>query len=158
LDLQQLKEQFDGKRVKYVGIRGATDGPVGKVWRVTKGGVWVSLADGSRQQWHPEDISVVSGRSYSTNPQRTEVSAMNSTATAAASVPAGFALIPESTDAFVGGEIHAGPAAGDVVTTWTSDEGIRVHFGNSVDNGMTVTDALALARDLRRVLEGVAGL
>jgi hypothetical protein len=60
LDLQQLKEQFDGKRVKYVGIRGATDGPVGKVWRVTKGGVWVSLADGSRQQWHPEDISLSS--------------------------------------------------------------------------------------------------
>lgn len=42
-----------GQRVKYVGMHGNADGPVVKVWRVTRHGVWVTMADGSRQQWHP---------------------------------------------------------------------------------------------------------
>lgn len=28
-----------------------------RVWRVTRHGVWVTMADGSRQQWHPEDVT-----------------------------------------------------------------------------------------------------
>ena len=48
-----------GRRVQYVGMRGTADGPVGKVWRVTTRGVWVTLPDGERQQWHPEDVRVL---------------------------------------------------------------------------------------------------
>lgn len=59
MDLEQMKSTFGGRRVQYVGMRGATDGPVAKVWRVTSRGVWVTMADGSRQQWHPEDIRPV---------------------------------------------------------------------------------------------------
>lgn len=44
------------QRVRYVGISGAADGPSGRVWRVTKSGVWVTLADGSRTCWHPDDV------------------------------------------------------------------------------------------------------
>lgn len=44
------------QRVKYVGIHGNAEGPVVKVWRVTSRGVWVPMPDGSRQQWHPEDV------------------------------------------------------------------------------------------------------
>ena len=56
---QDLKERFAGRWVKYVGMSGKTDGPVVKVWRVTARGIWVTMADGSRQQWHPEDVRVV---------------------------------------------------------------------------------------------------
>lgn len=59
MTLDQMKGQFAGRRVKYVGMRGATDGPVVKVWRVTSCGIWVTMPDGSRQQWHPEDVQVV---------------------------------------------------------------------------------------------------
>ena len=48
-----------GQRVQYVGPYGTTDGPVVKVWRVTRFGVWVTMADGSRQQWHPEDVRII---------------------------------------------------------------------------------------------------
>ncbi len=59
MDLQQMKAKFAGKRVRYVGMFGNADGPTARVWRVTARGVWVTLPDGSRQQWHPEDIEVV---------------------------------------------------------------------------------------------------
>jgi hypothetical protein len=58
--LADLKAKFTGRRVQFIGMTGKTDGPTGKVWRVTSRGVWVTLPDGSRQQWHPEDIRVVS--------------------------------------------------------------------------------------------------
>jgi hypothetical protein len=58
--LADLKAKFTGRRVQFIGMMGKTDGPTGKVWRVTSRGVWVTLPDGSRQQWHPEDIRVVS--------------------------------------------------------------------------------------------------
>lgn len=57
--MQQLKERFVGRRVKFTGMFNNADGPVGKVWRVTKYGVWVTLQDGTRQQWHPEDVTVM---------------------------------------------------------------------------------------------------
>lgn len=57
--LEDMKAMFAGKRVKFVGMFGKTDGPVGKVWRVTNRGVWVTFADGHREQLHPEDIRVV---------------------------------------------------------------------------------------------------
>ena len=60
MTLDQLKARFAGKRVQFVGMFGKTDGPVGKVWRVTSGGVWVTFADGSRQQLHPEGLRVIS--------------------------------------------------------------------------------------------------
>lgn len=56
---EDFKAKLTGKRVQFVGMMGTTDGPVGKVWRVTSSGVWVTLADGTRQQWHPEDVRVV---------------------------------------------------------------------------------------------------
>jgi hypothetical protein len=59
MTLDQMKLKFAGRRVKYTGMRGDVDGPVAKVWRVTIAGIWVTMADGSRQQWHPEDITVV---------------------------------------------------------------------------------------------------
>lgn len=59
MDLQQLKDQFAGKRVKFTGMFNNADGPVGKVWRVTSRGIWVTLPDGTRQQWHPDSITVV---------------------------------------------------------------------------------------------------
>ena len=59
MDLQQMKSMYAGKHVKFTGMFNNADGLTGKVWRVTKYGVWVTLPDGSRQQWHPEDITVV---------------------------------------------------------------------------------------------------
>ena len=59
MDLEQLKATFAGRTVKYVGLHGTTDGPEAKVWRVSRHGIWVTLADGSRQQWHAEDIKVI---------------------------------------------------------------------------------------------------
>lgn len=55
-----MKDKFAGKRVQFVGMFGTTDGPIGKVWRVTKHGIWVTLPDGHRQQWHPESMRVIS--------------------------------------------------------------------------------------------------
>ncbi|GAA1276948.1 hypothetical protein [Arthrobacter pascens] len=65
--------------------------------------------------------------------------------------PAGFTI-----PATVGGNIHKGPAAGDVETTWTPEEGFLVYVGDS--EGMTVDEARKLAADLRGVLERVADL
>jgi hypothetical protein len=53
---RDFKSEFAGRTVQFVGMFGNADGPTGKVWRVTSRGVWVTLPDGSRQQWHPEDI------------------------------------------------------------------------------------------------------
>ena len=59
MDLQEMKDKFARRRVQFVGMMGATDGPVGKVWRVNALGVWVTFPDGHREQLHPEDIRVV---------------------------------------------------------------------------------------------------
>lgn len=40
--------------VQHKGMLG-TDATA-RVWRVTRFGVWVTMADGARQQWHPEDV------------------------------------------------------------------------------------------------------
>jgi hypothetical protein len=56
---EDFKAKFTGRRVQFVGMFGNADGPVAKVWRVTNRGVWVTMPDGSRQQWHPEDVRVV---------------------------------------------------------------------------------------------------
>lgn len=53
-----FKAKFTGKRVKFVGMFGNVDGPTGKVWRVTNHGVWVTYADGHREQHHPEDLRI----------------------------------------------------------------------------------------------------
>jgi hypothetical protein len=52
--------------------------------------------------------------------------------------------------------LRKGPAAGDVETTWTPEEGFLVYVGDS--EGMTVEEARKLAADLRGVLERVEGL
>tara|TARA_R100000935_G_scaffold51429_1_gene77883 strand:- start:30 stop:218 length:189 start_codon:yes stop_codon:yes gene_type:complete len=62
MDMQQMKGKFAGRRVKFTGMFGKTDGLTGKVWRVTRFGIWVTLPDGSRQQWHPEDVTVLPSR------------------------------------------------------------------------------------------------
>lgn len=59
MDLPTMKEMFTGKRVQFIGMFGNAAGPVGKVWRVTNRGVWVTLADGRREQFHPEDLRVI---------------------------------------------------------------------------------------------------
>lgn len=61
MTLEEMKTRFAGKRVQFVGMYNNTDGPVGKVWRVTNCGVWVTFPDGHREQLHPEDIRVVTG-------------------------------------------------------------------------------------------------
>jgi hypothetical protein len=58
-NLADFKARLTGRRVQYVGPLGNADGPVVKVERVTRGGVWVIMPDASRQQWHPEDVRVV---------------------------------------------------------------------------------------------------
>lgn len=70
MSLEELKARFAGKRVKYVGMRGTTDGPIAKVWRVTNSGVWVTMPDGSRQQWHPDDLAIVEHGSTSVTPTK----------------------------------------------------------------------------------------
>ena len=60
MELQEMKDKFSGKRVQFIGMMGKTDGPTGKVWRVTNGGIWVTRLDGHREQWHPEDLRVIS--------------------------------------------------------------------------------------------------
>jgi hypothetical protein len=59
MTLEQMKAGFTGRRVQFVGMRGDIDGPTGKVWRVTKYGVWVTFPDGSRQQLHPDGLRVL---------------------------------------------------------------------------------------------------
>jgi hypothetical protein len=59
MTLEEMKAKFAGRRVQFVGMMGNTDGPIGKVWRITNHGIWVNLPDGSRQQWHPESVTVV---------------------------------------------------------------------------------------------------
>ncbi|QSZ54503.1 hypothetical protein RI444_07605 [Paenarthrobacter sp. AT5] len=59
MSLDDWKAKFAGKRVKYVGMSGKTDGPVGRVWRVTSLGVWVTWENGERQQCHPEGLRVI---------------------------------------------------------------------------------------------------
>lgn len=46
----------NGQRVKYVGITGRADGPVGRVSRVCRAYVKVRWDDGRREDVHPEDI------------------------------------------------------------------------------------------------------
>lgn len=48
-----------GQRVQFVGTFGNADGPMGKIWRVTTRGVWVTFADGHRELSHPEDLRIV---------------------------------------------------------------------------------------------------
>lgn len=54
-----FKAKFTGKRVKFVGMSGNADGLTGKVYRVTSRGVWVTYADGHREQHHPEDLQII---------------------------------------------------------------------------------------------------
>lgn len=56
---EDFKVKFTGKRVKFVGMFGNAEGLTGKVYRVTSRGVWVTYADGRREQHHPEDLRIV---------------------------------------------------------------------------------------------------
>ncbi|WP_345446635.1 hypothetical protein [Arthrobacter gyeryongensis] len=38
---------------------GNADGPTGKVWRVTTGGVWITFADVRPELLHPEDLLLI---------------------------------------------------------------------------------------------------
>lgn len=59
MTLEEMKTKFAGKRVQFIGMTGTADGPTGKVWRITKSGVWVTFEDGHREYFHPEDIRVI---------------------------------------------------------------------------------------------------
>lgn len=48
-----------GQRVRYVGITGSADGPVGRVSRVCKAYVRVRWDDGRIDQVHPADLRSV---------------------------------------------------------------------------------------------------
>lgn len=50
-----------GQRVQHPAMQGTDE--TAKVWRVTRHGVWVTMADGTRQQWHPEGVKVVTRNS-----------------------------------------------------------------------------------------------
>lgn len=58
-DAADFKTMFKGQRVQFVGMFGNAEGPAGRVWRVTNKGVWVTLADGHREQFHPEDLPII---------------------------------------------------------------------------------------------------
>lgn len=55
----ELKARFARKRVKFTGMFGNADGPVGRVCRVTSRGVWVTWENGTREQCHPDDLTVI---------------------------------------------------------------------------------------------------
>lgn len=56
-----MAAKFKGKHVQHRGMSGKNmSGPVGKVWRVTTRGIWVTMPNGERQQWHPDDCHVIS--------------------------------------------------------------------------------------------------
>jgi hypothetical protein len=59
MSVEEWKLKFAGKRVKYVGMSGSANGPIGRVWRVTSRGVWVTWENGERQQCHPEGLTVL---------------------------------------------------------------------------------------------------
>lgn len=56
---EDFKAKFNGRTVQFIGMYGNADGPTGKVWRVTNRGVWVTLANGHREQFHPEDLRII---------------------------------------------------------------------------------------------------
>ena len=45
-----------GQRVRYVGIHGRADGPIGRVTRVCRAWIRVRWDDGNSDQVHPEDV------------------------------------------------------------------------------------------------------
>lgn len=59
MNLTQLQAKYAGRLVKFTGTNGTTNGPVAKVWRVTRYGIWVTMPNGTRQQWHPDNVTVV---------------------------------------------------------------------------------------------------
>lgn len=48
-----------GRRVRYVGIHGTADGPVGRVSRVLRAAVRVRWDDGRIDDVHPDDLRVL---------------------------------------------------------------------------------------------------
>jgi hypothetical protein len=71
--------------------------------------------------------------------------------------PAGFtALATTPAQAELSGDLHRGPAAGTVETSWSPEEGVLVYVGDS--DGMSMDAANQLLADLRGVLGRVAGL
>lgn len=52
----------NGQRVKYVGISGLAEGPVGRVIRQYKSGVYVRWDGGDKYSVHPGDIRVMPDR------------------------------------------------------------------------------------------------
>ncbi|AOT04946.1 hypothetical protein [Arthrobacter sp. U41] len=72
-----------------------------------------------------------------------------STTTIAA--PAGFnSLATTAGEVELSGDLHKGPGAGTVETTWSPEEGVLVYVGDS--EGMSVDAARELASDLLSVL------
>lgn len=64
MTLEEMKAKFKGKNVQHGGMNGPSpDSPTAKVWRVTSRGIWVTMPNGERQQWHPDDC-------YITHPTR----------------------------------------------------------------------------------------
>lgn len=47
------------QNVRYIGVHGTADGPIGRVVRITKSGVWVVTDNGRRECWHPDDVAPV---------------------------------------------------------------------------------------------------
>ena len=59
MTLDEMKAKFSRCYVRHGGIAGPSpDSPVCKVWRVTSRGIWVTMPNGERQQWHPDDCYI----------------------------------------------------------------------------------------------------
>jgi len=61
--------------VRYGGPHGTADGPAGRVWRTTRSGVRVTVDDGTRQCWHPDDVAAETGATQEPKPHRERPSA-----------------------------------------------------------------------------------
>lgn len=49
-----------GQRVQHRAMLGTEE--TATVWRVTRHGLWVTMADGTRQQWHPDDVTAAADK------------------------------------------------------------------------------------------------
>lgn len=73
MNVDWMADWRSGQRVRYVGIHGREDGPVGRVSRALRGGVRVRWDDGRIEDIHPDSLrhkAVEAG--YLTDQERTK--------------------------------------------------------------------------------------
>ena len=61
MTLEEMKAKFAGRYVQHGGFHGSDPAsPIAKVWRITTQGIWVTIPNGERQQWHPRTATSAS--------------------------------------------------------------------------------------------------